>query len=72
VRQDLRADLGLFDEREDPHGSGTTRANHRVHLVDLLDEARPGALRGGGGDFADFSMVSGVSHSPWAFRRFPR
>jgi hypothetical protein len=39
VRQDLRDDLGLFDERENPHGSGTARAGQRIHLVDLLDQA---------------------------------
>ena len=54
VRQDLRDDLGLFDERENPHSSATAQADQRVHLVDLLGQPCPGALRGGGRDLVDF------------------
>ena len=46
VGQDLLDELGLFDEREDPHGSATVRTDERIHLVNLFDEPRPRALRG--------------------------
>jgi len=70
VSQDLFNHLRLFDERENPHGSATGGADQRVHLVDLLDQPRPGALHGGGGHAPEF--LGGDEFSPCAFRRFPR
>ena len=46
--------LGLFNERENPHGSATVGAVQRVRLVHLLDAARPRARRGRGGDLVEF------------------
>jgi len=49
MREDLLNDLGLLDEGDDPHGSATAGTHEGVHLVDLLDQTSPGALRCGGG-----------------------
>jgi len=45
MREDLLDHLRLLDERDDPHWPATPGADQRVHLVDLLDQPRPGALR---------------------------
>ena len=42
VHQDLRDDLGVLDEREDPHGSAAARADQRVYL---FRESQPGKQR---------------------------
>ncbi len=51
--RDLLDDVGLLDERDEPHGSVTARALEGIDLVHLLDAARPGAFRGGGGQFGE-------------------
>jgi hypothetical protein len=49
--------LRLFNERDEPHWSSAPRADHRVHLAYVLDEARPGVLRGRGSDLFDLLPV---------------
>jgi hypothetical protein len=39
VGEDLFDHLGLFDAGDEPHWSRTPRADERIHLVDLLDQA---------------------------------
>ena len=48
--QDLLDDFGLFDERDDPHGSRTPGTRERIHPVGLRDQPCPRAHRGRGGD----------------------
>ena len=45
VGQDLLDHVGLLDEGDDAHWSTTPGADQRVHLADLLDEARPSVIR---------------------------
>ena len=56
VSQDLLDHLGVFDAGDEPHWSRTPRADERVHLIDLRDQPRPGALRGRRGDFAELHL----------------
>ena len=58
VGQDLLDDLGLFDECDDPHSSGTPGTHERIHLVDLLDQPCPRALRGRGGDLGKLECTT--------------
>ena len=48
VGQDLRDHPSLLKESDDPHGSAAAGTDEGVHLVHLLDQTRPGALRRGG------------------------
>ncbi len=71
VAQDLLDHRGLFDEGDDAHGSGTAGTDERIDFVHLLDEARPGALRGRCGDLTEF-LDGRRLLSLGVFRRFPR
>ena len=35
---------GVLDDRQEPHLAATVGADERVHFVDLLNQARPGAV----------------------------
>jgi len=54
VGEDLSNDFGLFNEGDDPHWSRASGAQERIHLVHLLDEPCPRALRGRDGDLGEF------------------
>ena len=70
VAEDLLDHCWLLDEGDDAHGTCAAGTHERIHFVDLLDEARPRALRGRARDFGAF--LDGCCSPPWALRRFPR
>lgn len=45
---------GLAKEDNETHSSGAAAAHERIDVVDLLDEARPGALRDRWNNLTDF------------------
>ncbi len=57
VPEDLLDHLRVFNEREDAHGARTPRTNKRVRFVHLLDQPRPCALHGRGGDLAELGAT---------------
>jgi len=54
VSQDLFDHLRLFSECEEAHCAAVARADQGAHLVDLLDEPRPSALRRQWGYLGEF------------------
>jgi len=57
VGQDLLDDFGLLDERDDPQCAATAWTDEGIHLVHLLDDLRPRALRRGDGELTETRMV---------------
>ena len=53
VGQNLRDDVGLLEEGDEAHRPRAARADQGIHFVHLLDQARPGTLRGRARDFGE-------------------
>jgi len=61
VPEELSDHLRLCEEDDEPHWARTAGTHEGVHLVHLLDQPCPGALRGRGGDLAELTSARGGS-----------
>jgi hypothetical protein len=78
VGQELLDGLPLFDERDNPYGPATPRADARIHLGHLLDEASTGSAerrphaRVAADEATSLHASMRNGSSPCAVRRVPR
>jgi len=54
MAEDLLDHCGLLDEGDDAHEACASGTHERIDFVHLLDEARPGPLRGRWNNLTDF------------------